>query len=213
MEKLKSYAPWIVSFVVGLLGIGSLAAALTGNFPIGIENCSGCSFTVPGAPAQEGTLGATGTRFPNGLSADATSPNPGQVRGTTLTVTSDSRLNSLVQTGSATTFNATSTVTSAQVCDSRVWTLASSPGNNPTLTLPIATSSLLADCLSTDGDKLGPISIYNISTSTYTIAAGVGGNLRWSRASTTLLSGVQAELFIFRTSSVGYGASLTVYGD
>lgn len=32
-------------------------------------------------------LGATGTRFPNGISADTTSPTSGQVRGTTLTTT------------------------------------------------------------------------------------------------------------------------------
>jgi hypothetical protein len=32
-------------------------------------------------------LGATGARFPYGISADTTSPSAGQVRGTTLTVT------------------------------------------------------------------------------------------------------------------------------
>lgn len=36
---------------------------------------------------QSGTLGASGTRFPNGISADTTSPTAGQVRGTTLTIT------------------------------------------------------------------------------------------------------------------------------
>jgi hypothetical protein len=34
------------------------------------------------------TVGASGTRFPNGLSADTTSPVAGEVRGTTLAVTS-----------------------------------------------------------------------------------------------------------------------------
>lgn len=33
------------------------------------------------------TAGSTGSRFPNGVSADSTSPSAGQVRGTTLTVT------------------------------------------------------------------------------------------------------------------------------
>jgi hypothetical protein len=37
--------------------------------------------------AVENSLGASGTRFPNGLSADSTSPVAGQVRGTTLTST------------------------------------------------------------------------------------------------------------------------------
>ena len=45
-------------------------------------------------------LGATGTRFPNGISADSTSPSVGQIRGTTLTITG------------ASTLTATTTVTS-----------------------------------------------------------------------------------------------------
>ena len=36
---------------------------------------------------SEGDLGASGSRFPNGISADTTSPTAGQVRGTTLTTT------------------------------------------------------------------------------------------------------------------------------
>lgn len=43
------------------------------------------------------STGATGTRFPNGLSTDSTSPSSGQVRSTTLTVTGASTL-----TGAAT---------------------------------------------------------------------------------------------------------------
>lgn len=37
--------------------------------------------------AESDGYGASGTRFPNGLSADTTSPTTGQVRGTTLTTT------------------------------------------------------------------------------------------------------------------------------
>ena len=36
---------------------------------------------------QSATLGASGTRFPNGISADSTSPSAGEVRGTTLVTT------------------------------------------------------------------------------------------------------------------------------
>lgn len=39
-------------------------------------------------PVQD--FGATGTRFPNGISTDTTSPIAGQIRGTTLTLTGDS---------------------------------------------------------------------------------------------------------------------------
>ena len=37
-------------------------------------------------------LGSTGTRFPNGLSVDSTSPNAGQIRGTTLDITATSSI-------------------------------------------------------------------------------------------------------------------------
>lgn len=53
------------------------------------------TFGVVGGNNQP--FGATGTRFPNGISADSTSPSAGQVRGTSLTVTAASTL-----TGSST---------------------------------------------------------------------------------------------------------------
>lgn len=40
-------------------------------------------------PAPDKDLGASGTRFPNGISADTTSPVRGEVRGTTFTLTGD----------------------------------------------------------------------------------------------------------------------------
>lgn len=40
-------------------------------------------------PQNSSSFGASGTRFPNGLSADSTSPVAGEVRGTDLTITDD----------------------------------------------------------------------------------------------------------------------------
>ena len=48
------------------------------------------------AAANEGMFGANGTRFPNGISADDTSPIDGQIRGTTLTLTGTSTLQGIV---------------------------------------------------------------------------------------------------------------------
>lgn len=61
-----------------------------------------------GGSNQSDALGG-GTRFPNGISADTTSPSAGQVRGTTLTTTGAAVLggNLTVTTGA----NATSTAT------------------------------------------------------------------------------------------------------
>lgn len=54
------------------------------------------------------SLGASGTRFPNGISADSTSPAVGQIRGTDLKITDD-----VILTGApwCVEFNATSTAT------------------------------------------------------------------------------------------------------
>jgi len=54
------------------------------------------------------TLLGGGTRFPNGISADSTSPSAGQVRGTTLTTTGASTFGGTVTV--TTTNTATSTV-------------------------------------------------------------------------------------------------------
>ncbi len=51
-------------------------------------------------------VGASGSRFPNGLSADTTSPIAGQVRGTTLTVTGATTLGSTVSVAGLLTTNA-----------------------------------------------------------------------------------------------------------
>ena len=66
-----------------------------------------------GGNNQSVDLGATGTRFPNGLSADSTSPVAGELRGADLTLTDDA----VVAGGSltVTTSNA-ATSTSALGC-------------------------------------------------------------------------------------------------
>ena len=115
---------------------------------------------------QSADLGASGTRFPNGLSADSTSPSAGQVRGTTLTFTSTANI-----TGNATfssgvqvdrlafggtnylAFSTTTdwTITAAQACDTRVIDFTPSAIGGVLVTLPSA-SSMVADCLPAIGD-------------------------------------------------------------
>ena len=70
--------------------------------------------------ASKDNLGASGTRFPNGISADTTSPIVGQVRGTTLAVTSSANIitaanaTSSLTTGCIITY-ATSSATSIRI--------------------------------------------------------------------------------------------------
>jgi len=54
-------------------------------------------------------FGATGTRMPNGISADSTSPVAGEVRGTTLTITSTSAFTGLLSAATGAFTGAVST--------------------------------------------------------------------------------------------------------
>ena len=56
------------------------------------------------------SFGASGTRFPNGISADTTSPVAGEVRGTDLTITDDATISGGVLSV-PTASGATSTIT------------------------------------------------------------------------------------------------------
>lgn len=82
----------IVSWVALVVSVFALTFALVGG------NQS--------VPVNE-SLGASGTRFPNGISADSTSPSSGQVRGTTLTATG------ALSSASATVVNGSSSSTVA----------------------------------------------------------------------------------------------------
>lgn len=62
---------------------------------------------------QSASVGATGTRFPNGISADSTSPSAGQVRGTTITTTGLATLASATVTGTLTQSTSNSATTTA----------------------------------------------------------------------------------------------------
>ena len=200
MSKLKSLAPWLVSGLLAIFGLGSIALAVGGLNWGNVEEK--LAQLIYDKMSDEGgdMIGASGTRFPNGISADVNSPSAGQIRG------------SLINSGAVTTYSATSTVTAAEVCSSRIWNLAASSGNNPTITFPSATT-LLATCLTVNGDKLGSISVYNDSTSTYSLLAGAGSSIRWSRPSTTILSGTRADISFFRTSTAGYGVSVNIFAD
>lgn len=159
-QKIKSLAKWSVIGVLGLLVLGGTAKALSGSFPIGIETCDNCNFTVN---SQEDSLGASGTRFPNGISADSTSPNAGQLRGSTLAITGASVLSGdLNYFESTQAVSATTTLTIAE--SGKTFYLS---GGQATYTLP-ATST--AD---------GVVYRFVVSgsmTGTSTIATDSGGN-------------------------------------
>lgn len=115
------------------------------------------------------------------------------------------RATSLVQQGSAASFTATSSVTAAQLCDSGVFLLAPA-STKQTITLP-ATSTLFADCLTTDGDSLSMPIVNSSSVTTTVVAAGTGGTLLVSSSSTISVSD-GAILRVVRDTASTYIAML-----
>jgi hypothetical protein len=85
MNKIISWVAIVIALIAVVLSVVGLVGGNT-NRPV--------------------EFGASGTRFPNGISADTTSPIAGQVRGTTLTTTG------------ASTFGGTVTVTTSNTATS-----------------------------------------------------------------------------------------------
>ena len=89
--KKKSLAPWLVAVVLGIALVSGAAKAATGfSWEVVMDKVAD---KIAAKIEDLGEmLGASGTRFDNGLSADSTSPVAGEVRGTTLTITGASTL-------------------------------------------------------------------------------------------------------------------------
>ena len=118
----------------------------------------------------------------------------------------DTRVSSLLQVGTIATFTASSTATTANVCNQPTWTVTPA-STTPTITLPTAVD-LAADCLTADGDQR-IFTISNLSSATSTIlAAGSGGTLKWSLASSTINAGVDSVVVLKRMSATTYRAAV-----
>lgn len=85
--KIKSLAMWLVIGVLGLVAVTGVVKASSDEFSWARVEDKVAQILAETAKSLDGFLGASGTRFPNGLSTDSTSPVAGQVRGSTLTIT------------------------------------------------------------------------------------------------------------------------------
>lgn len=123
----------------------------------------------------------------------------------------DTRAASFVQTGSIATFTVTSTATAANVCNNPLWAVTPVT-TTPTLTLP-ATSTLYADCLTTNGDFVD-FAIKSINTSTI-LALGTGGNADVNSTSTdmTITPNKSFGLRLFRDSDTTYLLQVDNYNN
>lgn len=111
----KSFMAGLVILSVVVFGLFTVTWAEQPKADVVIENVENLTINVSngqvsGGESGELTFGASGTRFPNGVSADSTSPSAGQVRGTTQTITATSTLYVLsLDSGTVSTGSPTST--------------------------------------------------------------------------------------------------------
>lgn len=189
-QLVKSLSLWLVIGVLGIFSIFFIVKAASSLQGLNIENCNDCQFTVEGGEEVAGMLGASGTRFPNGVSADSTSPSAGELRGTTLTITGNSaltgtltvtgRLNpsGLLTTGSSvlstTTAGTATTLSQANLLAYDFYSVTPDKAADMTYTLPA--TSTLSSWLANTGDKTDLY--FNNTTSTagteVILAAGAG---------------------------------------
>jgi len=100
-SQFKLLSLWLVIAVVSVFAIGSIVVAYTGYTNRVIENVevyNEAGQGVVNSDLEDAVFSATGSRFPNGISTDSTSPNAGQIRGTLLTVTASSTIDQLYHT-------------------------------------------------------------------------------------------------------------------
>lgn len=148
-------------------------------------------------------LGATESR-PTYISQDATGMNDLyeygdlEVAGTTY-LRGDTRATTMVKAGSVTAKTVTTSLSAAEVCNSGLIT-ATAATTVPTYTFP-ATTTLFADCLTTNGDSI-TIPVANLSAVTTTIlAAGAGGTAFYSSTLTLGTSDTAIITLIRNTAS------------
>lgn len=141
-----------------------------------------------------------GTRFPNGLSADGISPSAGEVRGTTLTITSavalggaatlsstldvtgNTSVGRLTEGGSVratTTTVATETLTEAQLISNYVFNYTGS-ATAAAITVTLPATSTMTTLMPNAGDSSTWVfeNDYGAAATTTTIAAGTGIDLQ-----------------------------------
>lgn len=226
-DFLNNYKLALIAVVVGLLVVGNSVSAeqfsfrelvakftgeelvnkfglqlLEGEESLGSEALPDCN--------NNGHLGGCPTTFGNlysegGIEVDAASYFDAAVTlASGLTSSGDTRAASFVQTGSIASFTTGASSTAANVCDSRVWTANSV--NDFQLTLPV-TTTLFADCLTTNGDRVNFTLVSLSSTSTVSLFVGGGGNMDVS-SSTLIYAGKSADISVSRVSSTAYQANV-----
>jgi len=147
-------------------------------------------------PSPTLVVGASGTRFPNGLSTDSTSPSSGQVRTTTFTATGLSTLAAATLSGVATfdagtlhsSTNSTSTTATSQtlaVADLNGYDTVILTPNTGALTLTFFASSTASSWLPNAGDTQRTCFLNATGTAAATITFAAATGIDWETATST----------------------------
>jgi hypothetical protein len=160
---------------------------------------------------QSDFLGASGSRFPNGISADSTSPSAGQVRGTTLTVTGAATLSSTLAVSGATTLSSTLTYLEKTAAVTASTTVAQS-GTTFYLSGAAATSTLPAVATAT-----GTVFTFVVSASVtgdITVVSNEGDNIEGAvDVNSTIVTVDAADRVLFAQSAENIGDTITIRSD
>jgi len=163
-----------------------------------------------------GMLGASGTRFPNGISVDSTSPSAGEVRGTTLTITGAAIVGNFTQGGgiTSTTTGAAAVLTAAEFDTENVILVAPTLAATTATTLTFPASSTLSTFAPTAGD-VKDVMIQNSTTTTYALTLAQGAGMNFQNASTTLIinEGAGAMLRFIRTATTDFLVNIITFGQ
>lgn len=195
------------------ISIGIIAIVL--SFLVGMA--------VGGKSSQSFDLGASGTRFPNGISADSTSPSAGEIRGTTLAITSTSAftgaitMSSVDVSGAAvvgaftqgggistiSTTSATYTMTAAELAAGNIISIANTAGSEA-LALTLPASSTWTTIIPNAGDsrEWWIQNLHDAAATTTTITTGAGIELQGDATGDDIINGgVWGALKCFRQAS------------
>lgn len=157
---------------------------------IAIIACAGVFLSGGSGP----NAGGTGTRYPDGLSADTTSPVAGQVRGTTAAFTSTSAFSGLMtlNAGSLRTYTSATTTTGNDVFGLSDLTGYDTIIVTPTIgsmTLTLPASSTVPTWLPSAGNSQKTCFVNGTTTTgiVITMAGGTGTNLLVASSTATAL--------------------------
>jgi hypothetical protein len=197
MLKNKNYIVIGIIALVLAVGIAGVKAADNRNINDLIELAKvvneSNSDVIVGAInfLNEGMLGASGTRFPHGISADTTSPLEGEVRGTTLTITGATDLGILTQGGGILATSTSGTATTLAEATLLAYNGVTMIPNVAAFTYTLPATSTLTTLLPNAGDNRKWI-LQNATTTvatTITLAKGAGWNLTGVDADVDVIAG------------------------